>query len=500
MGLIEKQTIKGTVYTYIGVVLGVITNIFLFAWFFTPEQVGLLSVILSYATLFSQFGNLGFDSVTVRLFPWFRTGDRKHHGYVYWLLVIGVIGTLLILTSWYFLNPLIESSESEGTGMLAMYSFYIPITAVFMLFFSLFDTYSRMMYLSVRGTFLKEFFQRLLIVGAIALYIYTVVDFDSYVGLYFISICIPTLVIIYMLVREKNVFIKRERGFITKSLRNSMISVAGFGIITVFSSSVIINIDRIMIEKFVGLYEAGIYTVTYFFGVVLLLPSRSLGRIGSTFLAEAWKCGSMQMIKDIYYKSSLNQFLFSALLFAGIWVNIDNVFLILPEKYEPGRWVIFWICWASLFEMTSGVNGTVMATSPYYRLYAVFMVIFVLIIIATNYVLIPVYGITGAAIASAIATFLFVGVRWLFLWIRYGLQPFNIRYLLAVVITLAAYYLGTLLPVIKPFWLDIGVRSAIVLVAFAVPVLFFRISGDINDKLSRVIKGLKKSSTGHTAD
>ena len=492
MGLIEKQTIKGTVYTYIGVVLGVVTNIFLFAWFFTPEQVGLLSVILSYATLFSQLGNLGFDSVTVRLFPWFRTDDKKHHGYLYWLLLIGIIGTMLILASWYFLNPVIERSENDGNGMLSLYSFYIPLTAVFMLFFSLFDTYSRMMYLSVRGTFLKEFFQRLLIVAAIALYIYSFVDFDSFVGLYFISVCIPTLIIIMMLVREKNVNFCKEKGFISRSLRNSMFSVAGFGIITVFSSSVIINIDRIMIEKFVGLYEAGIYTVTYFFGVVLLLPSRSLGRIGSTFLAEAWKSNSMQMIKDIYYKSSLNQFLFSALLFAGIWVNIDNVFIILPEKYEPGRWVIFWICWASLFEMTSGVNGTVMATSPYYRLYAVFMVFFVLIIIATNYLLIPVYGITGAAIASAFATFLFVGVRWLFLWIKYGLQPFNIRYLYAVIITFTAYYLGTLVPVIQPFWLDIFVRSSVVLIMFVFPVLFFRISGDVNDKLGRVMKGLRK--------
>lgn len=490
MGLIEKQTIKGTVFTYVGVVLGVVTNIFLFAWFFTPEQVGLLSVILSYATLFSQFGNLGFDSVTVRLFPWFRTEDKKHHGYMYWLIRVGILGTVLILISWFLLDPLIKSSEGASGGMLAMYSFYIPVTAVFMLFFSLFDTYSRMMYLSVRGTFLKEFFQRLLILVAIALYIYAVADFDGFVGLYFISICIPTLIIIYMLIRERNVFIVRDKGYIDSKLRRSMISVAGFGIVTVFSSSVIINIDRIMIEKFVGLYEAGIYTVTYFFGVVLLLPSRSLGRIGSTFLAEAWKTNSMQVIKDIYYKSSINQFLFSALLFAGIWVNVDNVFLILPEKYEPGRWVIFWICWASLFEMTSGVNGTVIATSPFYRLYAVFMVIFVLIIIATNYVLIPMYGITGAAVASAIATFMFVTVRWLFLWRKYGLQPFNLRYLYAVVITLGAYYAGSLLPVAGPFWLDILIRSGVVLILFAVPVYIFRISEDLNKKLLLAARGL----------
>lgn len=491
MGIIEKQTIKGTVYTYVGVVLGVITNIFLFAWFFSPEQVGLLSVILSYATLFSQLGNMGFDSVTTRLFPWFRTDDRSHHGYQYWILLVGIAGTLLIFFSFYLLRPVISENEAQDPGLLERYSIYIPVTAVFILFFNLYDAYSRMMYLSVRGTFLKEFFQRLLIIISITFYIFNLADFDVYVGLYFASICIPTLVIIFMLLREKNIVLRREKGFIGKELRKTMISVAGFGILTAFSGSIILNIDRIMIEKYIGLYEAGIYTVTFFFGIVLLLPSRSLGRIGSTFLAEAWKSNNIQMIRDIYYKSSLNQFLFSALLFAGIWANIDNVFMILPEKYEPGRWVIFWICLASLFEMTSGVNSTVLVTSKYYKVYTIFMIAFVLIIISTNLLLIPEFGITGAAIASAVATFLFVLVRWLFLWVKFGLQPFNLKFLYASVISLAAYYAGFLVPVLEPFWIDIAVRSTVVFICFSIPVIGFRVSADLNDKLFKVYNEIR---------
>ncbi|HNV96066.1 MAG TPA: polysaccharide biosynthesis protein, partial [Bacteroidales bacterium] len=72
MGIIRKQTILGTIYTYLGAGLGVFTNLILLAWFFTPEQIGLLNVLVAYSLLFSQLANLGFDNVTIRLFPYFR--------------------------------------------------------------------------------------------------------------------------------------------------------------------------------------------------------------------------------------------------------------------------------------------------------------------------------------------------------------------------------------------------------------------------------------------
>jgi O-antigen/teichoic acid export membrane protein len=491
LGLIEKQTIKGTIYTYLGVVIGVVTNIFLFAWFFTPQQVGLVSVVLSYAILFSQIGNLGFDNVTGRLFPWFRTEDKKHHGYTAWLMLSGLIGTGVIMALFFVLKPFILSGTENSSELLKYYVYYIPVTAVFLLFFNLFDAYSRMLYLSVRGTVLKEFIQRVLVVLTISAFILSWIDYDGFVAFYFASICFPTLIIIFMLLKEGNVSFSYEPGFISKSLRKSIFSVAGFGIISVFSGTVIVNIDRIMIEKYVGLYDAGIYTVTFFFGVVILLPSRSLQRITSTFLSEAWKKMDIQVIKDIYYKSCLNQLLFASLLFAGIWANIDNVFFLLPEKYMAGKWVIFWICTSSLIDMATGVNNAIIATSAYYKLHAVFMVIFVAIVVVTNMLMIPLYGITGAAIASTISMFIFNLMRYLFLLFKFKLQPFNYRILIILALAFATYLVGWLIPSFKPFWLDIIVRSGVMTVFFMTPVLWLNLSPEVTAKAKQVFALIK---------
>ena len=67
--------------------------------------------------------------------------------------------------------------------------------------------------------------------------------------------------------------------------------VSLFGIITGFSGIVILYIDRIMIEQLMdkGLYETGIYAIAFNFGILIIMPSRSMLKISSTYIAEAWK-------------------------------------------------------------------------------------------------------------------------------------------------------------------------------------------------------------------
>ncbi len=62
---IAKQSYKGIVYTYLGIILGFITVGILFPRFLKPEQIGLISILLSYATIFGQAANMGFPVVII---------------------------------------------------------------------------------------------------------------------------------------------------------------------------------------------------------------------------------------------------------------------------------------------------------------------------------------------------------------------------------------------------------------------------------------------------
>lgn len=491
MGVIRKQTILGTLYTYIGAGLGIFTNLILFAWFLSPEQIGLLNVLVAYSLLFAQFANMGFDNVTIRLFPFFRNHEKHHHGFFALMLKILAIGSIISISLFVLLLPLLTKNESENR-LFTTFGWYVIPLIVFTLFFNSFDTFSRALYKSVRGTFLKEVLQRILVIISITAYIFWAFSFNWFVLMYVISLSIPTLILLLLLYKDGELSYYVESNFIDSKLKNEMWSVSFFGLITVFSSGIITNIDKIMIQQYLNLTQTGLYAIAYFFGVIITMPSRSLSKISSAVVAEAWKNNNTSTIYTVYYKSCINQLVFSLMLFVGIWVNIDNLLVLLPDKYAHIKWVVFWICMGSFIDMSTGINNTIIGTSPYYKMQTLFMIIFIGIIVISNAIFIPLYGIEGAAFASALSLLAFNLIRWYFLFVKYKMQPFNYKFLLTITIGLLSYLIASIIPEVKPFYWDIVVRSFVIVSIYVPAIYFFKVSEDINQRIELYTVKIKK--------
>jgi len=157
------------------------------------------------------------------------------------------------------------------------------------------------------------------------------------------------------------------------------------------------------------------------------------------------------------------------------------VFNILPPEFEAGRYVILFVGVAFLFDMIAGSSGAILATSIHYKKQTLFKVIMIVVLIITNLIFIPLWGITGAAVATALSKFIHHLIKFIFLYYKYGMQPYNIGYIYVLVIAIAAYGAGYMVPELPNYILDLVLRSAIMLAIFASAVLVFRISGDVND-------------------
>ena len=58
MGIVARQSIKGTIATYIGVAVGIVTTFFIQTKALHPEQIGLIDVLLQCSILFSGLAQL----------------------------------------------------------------------------------------------------------------------------------------------------------------------------------------------------------------------------------------------------------------------------------------------------------------------------------------------------------------------------------------------------------------------------------------------------------
>jgi len=491
LGIIEKQSVKGTIFTYIGVIIGFINTGLIFPKILLTEQIGLLSILIAYSLVFSQIASLGFNNATIRMFPYFRNNEEKHNGFLFLSIIIAFIGFLFVLIIFILLNPYIANNPNDSSTLLAEYGYYIIPLAFFTLYFNSLDVYNRVLYNTVIGTFLKEFLVRFLVFIAIILYYFNVIDFEIFVISYVIIYSLPALVLVCQLIIEKQFSLIPKFKFLNRDLTRSLVSVSLFGIIGGFAGIAVANIDKIMISQMLGLDDTGIYSIAFYFGSLIIIPSRSLIKISSAFIADSWKNNDLKTISSIYNKSVINQAVIGLLLFIGILGNIDNIFEILPEHYSQGKYVIILIGLSFLVDMCVGVSVNIVGSSQYYKMQSYFMLLLIFLLFITNLIFIPKYGIVGAAFASLISKFIINLLRIVFIYYKFNLFPYNAKIVIAFIIGLITYFLINLLPVIDNLFFDIFYRSSIICIIFISFIFISKISDEINNKLVNIFNFLR---------
>lgn len=487
MGIIRKQTIAGTVYTYLGVVIGFITTGILMPRLLSTDQVGLLNLLISYSGIMATLANAGTVGATMRDFAFYRDDDKEHNGFLFNILIINLGGAVLCTALYFVFKDMVAESSTEKSAIFAHYMFYLIPFTLAVQFFNVLDVYHRVLYMAVRPTMLKEFIQRALILIALGTYWFFGIDFEYMVLMYFAAVLIPTLLLVISLISEKQLHLSPNRAFLTPERKQSLISVCVYGIISTVGGSLLYNIDNIMVNNYLGVSQTGIYSIGFFFGTLVVMPSRMLKKIAGTVISESWVKGEMSSVQSVYVKSSINQAAIGTILLLGMWVNIDNIFQILPAEYAAGAFVILFIGLGNLADMLSGVAGTIIAISESYRYYTLFSAVPIVTVIGFNMLFIPMWGLAGAAFASMLSLFIFAGLQMYFLWHRYKLQPFIGKHLLLVVAAAAAYLAAWGIPTITPFYIDIAVRSSVLSAVFAVLMYKFKISEDANKMADSVI-------------
>lgn len=488
MGIIGRQTIKGSFFSYLGVAFGFITVGLLWPRILEPEAIGVINFLVAISTILAHVASLGINSVAVRLFPYFRDNGKRHNGFLSMALVFIFLGTLIVLGYYLVFRERIVANNLEKSPLVANYVYFIVPFTIATLLFNLFDSLHKVTYNAVIGVFSKEFLFRVLNLVLILLYAAFSFRFHLFLNLYFIVFSVPALILIIALYTGHKFDLTFRRGFIGKELKRSILDVSLFGLMGGMGTLAISNIDKIMINRFIDLEATGIYSIAFLFGTIITLPSRSLGKIATTIIAEAWKKDDRETILTVYRKSCLNQLIFGGLVFLLVWLNVDLVFMIIPGEYEAGRYVILFMSLAGVVEMATGLNGMIISTSRLYRYQSVFIFFLMFLVVLTNWIFIPRFGITGAAIASLISTVVYNMVRAAFIYYHFRMQPFNYRFLVILAWLGLALLAGILLQGIG-HWLvrTIAICLSVGLL-YMVPVYLLKVSPDINDSINEMLK------------
>ncbi|MCK0159465.1 lipopolysaccharide biosynthesis protein [Allomuricauda sp. F6463D] len=482
MGVVLKQSIQNMVVTYMGFIFGAINTLFLYIKILPDEYYGLVTFILASGAILMPLMAFGVHNTMVKFYSNHEEGEKD--GFFTLMLLIPLLGILpiaLIGLIWY--EP-IGDWVSKVNPMVKDYLWYVFFVGLAMAYFEVFYSWAKVHLKSVFGNFMKEVFARVGVSILLLLFYFDVISLDVFfkclVGLYLLR----TLIIKIYAFRLR--FPRLDFKF--PAYTKEILSYSFLIILGGSAALILLEIDKVMLNQFISIENVAYYGVSVYIATVIIVPSRAMHQITYPLTAELLNKNDNEGLNTLYKKTSLTLFIASGLLFVLIILNLNELYLMLPENYRNGFTIVFLIGLAKVMDSLLGNINSILYNSKYYKTVLVFGVCLAALTIALNYFLIPKLGMEGAALASFVSIFIFNLVKLIFVKLKFGILPFtSATFKVFATLVLVAVLFDVLQFQFHPIF-NIGLKSMLIVVMYVGILYRFNISEDVSGFLSKWLK------------
>ena len=475
MGIVQRQGIRNTLISYVGLAIGFVNTILVLPRLLSSSQIGLTGgVLVPLATIAAQVAAFGFASAGMRYFPFFRNQGRNHAGFFPLLLGLPLVGFVLVAGLMWVGKPLVIQMYAKGDDaalLAAHYAVAIGLAGCIMLG-SLQDAYLKSLFHTSFASFAQEILLRLMLVGAAVGYSQGYLSFHGFVLAYTGAYAVVAVLLAIYLAAIGELHLRPTRAALHIKPLGEMFGFGAFMLLSNISGTVLLNVDTLLVGSKLSLAAAGIYLIATNVSTALVLPFRALYKTAFTLIAEYWKEGDMAKMADFYRRSTRINTLLGCYLALGIGLNLDFIYgLIHRPEYAAGTTAVLLLLAGRLIDGIAGVNGIIVATSPRYRFDLVFNLSLAAAVVGLNWVLIPRFELAGAALAYSVALVSINATRTWFVWRTYGMQPFDGRIARIVSVAAVAGVAAFLMPETGNAWLTLLLRGGVLTLIYGTGIL-----------------------------
>jgi O-antigen/teichoic acid export membrane protein len=484
MSTIRRQSVISSGIIYFGFALGMVNLLLLTKWF-TPAQYGLTNIFVAVANIMFAFANLGMQVYIFKFYPYYNDNlEPGENDMMTWALLVSLVGFLLVVVGGTVFKDFVVSQFEDRSPEFVHYYYLIFPFGFGLTLYTLLESLAFHLRWAVLTNYLREVQFRIFSLLLIGLtYIGVLKNFDLFIKLYaFTYLALALLLLGCMIVKGKIHFtLKPSR--VTKKFRRKILLQASL----TWSGGVLYNVSfffaQIVIAIFVpgGLTYVGVYGLAQNIASIIQAPQRGIIAASVGPLSRAWKDKDYGRISRIYARSSINQLIFSVAVFVLIWINFTDGVLTFKMKHDylEAHYVFLFIGLTRVIDMGTGVNSQVIGTSSFWRFDFYTGIVLIAITLPLNVILTKSMGVTGPAIADLGTFAIYNMIRWFFLYRKFGMQPFTIKTVYAILLGVAGYFVCHFLFENQQGFLWLAVRSVVFLAIYIPGVLLLRLSEDI---------------------
>ncbi len=492
MGIVFRQSVKSTLVIFLGALIGAAT-ILLSTKYLSKQELGFNRMILIQAIVASQITMVGMPSVISILIHKYPIGHAKRPALLGVCLSIPVlITTFLSVFYFIFKTPLLHILYRDASDILYgdRYFILLPLCTLFYSLIGVLEYYLHSRVKVAQSVFVKEIVLRLLSLLLIVLYIFEWIGFDVLMVATVLVHILPVLVLWLLCKKAGGFSLSFDWSVFTRTERKELVHFAWYHMLMGITLSLMGLIDNLMIAPLdkEGMSTAGVYSIAVFIMTILVIPYRAMSTASLADLAKSYESGDIARMKELFKRGGINILIAATAMAVIIIMNMPNLLEILGDGFSSLFYVVPILILGRWVDMASGLNNEVISISKYYKFNFRISVLLIGMMFLLLWLLIPAWGIYGAAWGATLALIIFNICKMVFLWVKMRLQPFSRKSLGVVVAGIAAALAVYFIPFRLPPVIDAVMRTAIMMTVYMVMLLLLRPSADLNEYLMSIRK------------
>jgi O-antigen/teichoic acid export membrane protein len=416
--------------------LGYATQVAL-AWMYGSAQLGFYAIGVTLAQITNILSQFGMDNGVVRYVAHYSAerDPRRVRGTVIQALLITfalsvVLSVLLFLCAGFLADKVFD--KPFLATMFRTFSVSVPFFTVMSMALWATQGFQTVKY----QTYVQDVMRPVLNLAFIAVFYLLGVQVLGAVAAYIISMVFGAVLSLYYLRRVYPNLLNRELK--PKFESRALFNASGPMIVTSFTQQLNSWLAVLVLGVFAPIRDVGIYNVGFRTAALSTLVLFALSGIFSPMVSSLYRRGLSQDLGYLYKDVSRWAFTGALAFFLMTALLGRDIMAVFGDEFVPGWPVIVVIAAAQLFSSSVGPTARVLAMTGHQRMVMFATLGSAVAAVALNLVLIPGFGIYGAAAATA-GSMVLVNVLTLISVRRYlGFWPYSARYAKPVIAGLLA--------------------------------------------------------------
>ena len=288
---------------------------------------------------------------------------------------------------------------------------------------------------SVFGNFVKEVGLRLFSLFLLIGVYYNWLSVEGFVyataGLYFLAFLITML---YAFSIQKPTF-----QFSIPTNTKDILVYTFYIILSGSVANLLLDGDKMMLNQYMKIENIAFYSVATYIALVISVPSRAMHQIVYPITAKLMHENKHDELNILYKKTSINLQIVGGFVMLCIFVNINQLYELVPKEYSGGVSVVFMIGLSKYFDLILGNNNAIIFNTKYYRMVLYLGLMLVVLTVILNMIFIPIFGIFGSAFATLLSITLYSLAKLLFVVKKLHLYPFTKQTVYSILLTFALF-------------------------------------------------------------